>query len=148
MIRALSVLLLVLAPVAAHAGKCDRQAAKASTAKGAALVTAWGELLACDKTEADAAFGSFAKAADADPDGLHLADAAVSHQFASQAKACVAALLAAGLQDAARLLGDAHQPFAFVDRERQRLFAVHVLAGAHGGHRHQHMPVVDRAAQH
>src|SRR5205823_6835739 len=84
----------------------------------------------------------------ADPalDGLHAADPAVADQFAGQAEAAVElrALLAAGLQSAVGLVGDADQRLALVHGQGQRLFAVHVLAGAQGGDGDQRVPVVGR----
>ena len=45
----------------------------------------------------------------------------------------VAPLLAAGLEHAPGLLHRGHQPLALVDRQRERLLAVHVLAGLQRG---------------
>ena len=42
-------------------------------------------------------------------------------------------LLAAGLENAPGLLRGGHDPLAFVNRQRERLLAIHVLAGAHRG---------------
>jgi hypothetical protein len=77
---------------------------------------------------------------------LELSDAAGADEVAGEAEADVAALLGAGLQDSVVLLLDREQPLALVDRERQRLLAVNVLAGLHGGHGDQRVPVVDGGA--
>jgi hypothetical protein len=52
------------------------------------------------------------------------------------------------LQNTAGFLGHARQPLSFVDRERQGLFAIHILARAHGRSGDQGMPVIDGAAEH
>ncbi|MFT7521408.1 MAG: hypothetical protein ACI9MC_003559 [Kiritimatiellia bacterium] len=59
MTRLLFGLALIAIPNTALAGKCDGIAARANTAKGAALVTAYSSLLKCDKTEAEAAYHDF-----------------------------------------------------------------------------------------
>ena len=57
----------------------------------------------------------------------------------------VAALLRADLHDAARLLDDLAEDLAFVDRQRQRLLGVDVLAGLAGGDVDGRVPMVGRA---
>src|SRR5262249_16718879 len=68
-------------------------------------------------------------------------------QLARQAETAVElrALLAAGLKDLIRRPGDAHQGSTLIDGKRQRLLAVDVLAGAHGGQGGERGPVVRRA---
>jgi hypothetical protein len=73
---------------------------------------------------------------------LKLAQAAVSHQLASEAKVFVASLLAAGLQDSLGAFHGCDKPAAFVDRQRQGLFAIDVFAGFQRGHVDQRMPMV------
>ncbi len=77
-----------------------------------------------------------------------LANASLAHQFASRAQVMIAALPRAHLHDAAGFLDHLAKQLAFVDRERQRLFAVHVLAGAAGVDQHPRMPVIGRANHH
>src|SRR5438105_10791471 len=55
------------------------------------------------------------------------------------------ALLAAGLKDALCLARDRNQPFALVNRQRERLLAVNVLACFHRGQVDERVPVVRRA---
>src|SRR5689334_6428905 len=63
----------------------------------------------------------------ADDDMLKLSDAPVADQFASQAEIPIAALLAPNLENAFVVAHGFHQPFALVDRERQRFFGVYVF---------------------
>ena len=58
---ALGLAALLVLPAAAHAGKCDAHASKATSAKGAALVSAFKSLVACDKGEAEMAYDEFMK---------------------------------------------------------------------------------------
>ena len=57
----LTLLSAALVPTSALAGKCDTLVAQAGTAQGAELVAAYGKLLACDQTEAKAAYVDFMK---------------------------------------------------------------------------------------
>ena len=57
----------------------------------------------------------------------------------------LAALLRADLKHAARFLHDVANAKAFFDRERERLFAVHVAAGPQRGDGDRHVPMVGRA---
>ena len=59
-----------------------------------------------------------------------------------------AALLRARLEYPSRFALHFDQAFAFVNRQRQRLLAVDILAGLHGGNGHERVPVVDRGADH
>ena len=57
-----------------------------------------------------------------------------------------AALLRAGLENAFGLPMNFNKPLAFVDGQRERLFAVNILAGLHRSHGNQRVPVINRAA--
>ena len=72
------------------------------------------------------------------------ADPAVADQLAGLSEPPVAALLAAGLEDASRPLHRRHQALPLVEREGQGLLAVHVLAGPQGGQVHEGVPMVGR----
>ena len=74
-----------------------------------------------------------------------LADAPGGDRFAGEALDVVAAEAGADLEGAAGLLDRALQELALVDRERQRLFAVDVLARPARGGGHGGVPVVGRA---
>jgi hypothetical protein len=78
---------------------------------------------------------------------FQLADATIAHQFARQAKSGITPLLAAGLQDTARFSGLLDEMFAFLNSQSQRLFAINIFTGPHGGRGHKRMPVVDGPAQ-
>ncbi len=75
-------------------------------------------------------------------DFLQLSDAAVAHQFNRGLKLLLTALLGADLHDAAGLLDDAAEDFAFIDGERDRLFGIHVFAGLARRHVNDGVPVV------
>lgn len=77
---------------------------------------------------------------------FQLADPAVANELAGQAKILVAALLAAGLQEAASVLDRFDQVLPLGDGQRQRLFAVHVLLGTQRGQRDQRVPMIHGAA--
>ena len=57
----------------------------------------------------------------------------------------LAALLRADLEHAAGFFHRVADAEAFFDRERERLFAVHVAAGVQGGDGDRHVPMVGRA---
>jgi hypothetical protein len=86
-------------------------------------------------------------AADGRGHPLDLADASGAHERDGQEEdpVVIAALLGADLHDAARLLGDPAERLALVDRQRQRLLAVDVLARLHGVDADLGVPVVGRA---
>ena len=86
-------------------------------------------------------------AADGRGHPLDLADASGTHQRDGQEEdpVVIAPLLGADLHDAARLLGDPAEHLALVDRQRQRLLAVDVLARLHGVDADLGVPVVGRA---
>src|SRR5262245_29508241 len=73
-------------------------------------------------------------------DVLQLADATITDQLTSEAEIFVAALLTAGLQNAFGLARGLDEAFAFIDGERERFLAIHILAGAHGCRGHKCMP--------
>ena len=73
------------------------------------------------------------------------ADPSLAHHFAGQSKSMIAPLPRAHLHDAAGLGHDLAHQLAFVDGERQRLFAVHVLAGPTSVDDHPRVPMVGRA---
>ena len=64
-------------------------------------------------------------------DMLQLSDPAIAYQFARQPKPLVAALLAARLQDTARLLCDFNEFLPFADREREGFFTINIFAAPH-----------------
>src|SRR5262249_42303235 len=74
-----------------------------------------------------------------------LADPAVADQLAGLPEARVAALLAAGLEDALGVAPRRDEALALVDRQRERLLAVDVLARLEGGEVDQRVPVVGGA---
>src|SRR5262245_21119771 len=73
-----------------------------------------------------------------------IAEAAVADEFAGEAELGVAALLAAGLQNASRFAHGFGQAFAFINGEREWFFAVDILAGLDGSEVHQRVPVIRR----
>ena len=75
----------------------------------------------------------------AEPAALHDRDRLEEQQVV------LAALLRADLEHAARFLHGVADAEAFFDRERERLFAVHVAAGPQRGDGDRHVPVVGRA---
>lgn len=62
-LRSVSLITGILLSTPAMAGKCDAQVRAASTAKGPDAVAAFRRTLSCDKTEAEAAFDAFMRAA-------------------------------------------------------------------------------------
>jgi hypothetical protein len=68
-------------------------------------------------------------------DFLDLAEPSIANEFARQSKVSIAALLTSRLKDALRFLLRFNESFAFVDRQRQRFFAIDILAGSHRGER-------------
>ncbi len=72
--------LTLLAPGSALAGKCDALASKADSAKADALVSAYTELMACDKAEAEAAYSEFVRAAEDTDTTVGLAVVAIEAQ--------------------------------------------------------------------
>jgi hypothetical protein len=81
-------------------------------------------------------------------DAADRADAAVPDQLAGHAEPAVGTLLAAGLEDAPGLFRGPDDLSALLDRQRERLFAVHVFAGPHRRDRDHGVPVVRRADDH
>ena len=75
---------------------------------------------------------------------LEFSDAAVAHELAGEAETLRAALLRAGLQDDLVFAHGADHLPALVDRQRERLFGIHVLAGFRRGDVDQRVPVVGR----
>ena len=72
-------------------------------------------------------------------------DAPLPNQFAGEPKAAVAALPTADLNDTASFADDLSDSLAFVDGEREWLFAVNVTARAAGVDEHRRVPMVGRA---
>ena len=85
-----------------------------------------------------------------DRDFLDLAQLSAAHGGHGPAEQCVliAALLRADLKRLAGPLDRRDQLLAFVDRQRQRLFAIDVLAGIERGQRDGGVPMVGRADRH
>ena len=80
-----------------------------------------------------------------DVDVLELSDASVADQLAREPEVFVAPLLAAGLENALRVAHGLHEALALVNRQRQRLLAVNILARLERGEVHERVPVVRRA---
>jgi hypothetical protein len=77
---------------------------------------------------------------------LQLANPCVANQFTGKPESFIATLLAAGLQNSTGSRGSLDEVFSLIDCQRQRLFAVDILAGPHGGDRDQRVPVVNGTA--
>jgi hypothetical protein len=60
-------------------------------------------------------------------DRLETANAPVANQFAGQAKSAVAALLRSGLKDRLVISNRFYDVLAFVNRQRERFFAVRIF---------------------
>ena len=84
-------------------------------------------------------------AGETDFDRLDLAEAARADVFAGLQELGGGPLLASGLQDAFAAAHGLHERLAFSDEKRERLLAIHVLAGFAGVNGGERVPVVGRA---
>ena len=85
-----------------------------------------------------------------DRDFLDLAQLAAAHgrHGPAEQRVLIAALLRADLKRLTGPLDGRDQLLAFVDRQRQRLFAINVLAGIERGQRDGGVPMIGRADRH
>ena len=69
-------------------------------------------------------------------------DSSVADEFAGEPETFIAALLAAGLENAFGFVDGVYEVAAFVNGEGQRFFAVDIFAGVDGGNVDEGVPVV------
>ena len=73
---------------------------------------------------------------------LQFANPPLPHHFDSQPKSLVIALPRSDLNDLPCFLHNVTNQFAFINRERQRFLAVHILASSTGVNQHLRVPMV------